>query len=182
MSTYFLQRSHYLRSASAKFAAIPFFYPLQLLLGGLLIDAEAGQCALQPQHTVPPVRMLSKMVKKPWRSLLWLPGTFSIAPSSSPRKAVWLPTWLTSWELQIVVNSGVNYFSRQIMGLSDFHDILLTIILHFGSYIGDRHHRGEISLIRGRLFSYFAFCEPLLAAISPRPCHGRPSWQFPGPY
>jgi hypothetical protein len=45
------------------------------------------------------------------------------------------------------------------MGLSEFHDTLSMIILHFGADIGDGHCRGEISLIRclGRPFSYSAF-------------------------
>jgi hypothetical protein len=45
------------------------------------------------------------------------------------------------------------------MGLSEFHDTLSTIILHFGSDPGDGHCLGEISLIRpyGRPFSYFVF-------------------------
>ncbi len=47
------------------------------------------------------------MVKKLLRSLLWSPGTFWIAPSSSPRKAVWSLSWPTSWKRQILVKSGV---------------------------------------------------------------------------
>jgi hypothetical protein len=45
------------------------------------------------------------------------------------------------------------------MSLSEFLDTLSTIILHFGSDIGDGHCRSEISLIRrpGHPFSYFAF-------------------------
>jgi hypothetical protein len=45
------------------------------------------------------------------------------------------------------------------MGLSEFHDTLAMIILHFGGDIGDGHCHGEISLIRrrGHPFSYFAF-------------------------
>ncbi len=45
------------------------------------------------------------------------------------------------------------------MGLSEFHDTLATIILHFGGDIGNGHCCSEISLIqrRGRPFSYFAF-------------------------
>jgi hypothetical protein len=45
------------------------------------------------------------------------------------------------------------------MGLSEFHDILAMIILHFGGDISDGRCGGEISLIRccGRPFSYFAF-------------------------
>jgi hypothetical protein len=45
------------------------------------------------------------------------------------------------------------------MGLSEFHDTLATIILHFGGNIRNGHCRGEISLIRrhGRPFSYFTF-------------------------
>jgi hypothetical protein len=46
-----------------------------------------------------------------------------------------------------------------VKSLSEFHDTLATIILHFGGDIGDGHCRSEISLIRrrGRPFSYFAF-------------------------
>jgi hypothetical protein len=43
------------------------------------------------------------------------------------------------------------------MGLSEFPDTLLPVILHFGDHIGDRSICGEISLIRRRRFSYFAF-------------------------
>jgi hypothetical protein len=48
-------------------------------------------------------------------------------------------------------------FNRHLMGLSEFHDTLLAIILQFGSDIGDGHRRGEIYLIRRRPFSYLAF-------------------------
>jgi hypothetical protein len=43
------------------------------------------------------------------------------------------------------------------MGLSEFHDTLSTIILHFGGDPGDEYRRGAISLIRCRRcsFSYF---------------------------
>ncbi len=80
-------------------------------------------------HSVPPanrpaLRRLSKTVKKPLQSSLWLPCMLSVAPSLSPCKAVWSPTRLTYWELQILVKSVVNYFSRQIMGLSKCHDTL----------------------------------------------------------
>jgi hypothetical protein len=45
------------------------------------------------------------------------------------------------------------------MGLSEFHDTLSPVILHFGSEIGDGSPCGEISLILRRRcnFSYFAF-------------------------
>jgi hypothetical protein len=45
------------------------------------------------------------------------------------------------------------------MGLSEFHDTLTMIILHFGGDVSNGHCRGEISLIRrrGHPFSNFAF-------------------------
>jgi hypothetical protein len=57
------------------------------------------------------------------------------------------------------VKSGVNYLNQHVMGLSEFHDTLSTIILHFGGDPGDGHRRGAIFLIRRRRcpFSYFAF-------------------------
>ncbi len=50
--------------------------------------------------------------KKPRRSSLWSPATFWIAPSSSPRKAVWSFSWLTSWKQQIVMRSVMNLLSQ----------------------------------------------------------------------
>ncbi len=157
MLIYFSQHSSYCRRASVKFTAAPFFVPLQLLLGGLLIEAEAGQPAFCPPADPPTVRTLSEMVKKLWRSSLWLSGTFRIAPSSSPHKAVWSLSWLTSWEQQTLVKSGVNHFNQHIVGLSEFHDTLSMIILRFSGNISDGHSQGEISLICHHKFSYFAF-------------------------
>jgi hypothetical protein len=33
------------------------------------------------------------------------------------------------------------------VGMCEFHDTLVTIIIHFGGNVGDRHHPSEISLI-----------------------------------
>jgi hypothetical protein len=57
------------------------------------------------------------------------------------------------------VKRGVNRFNWHIVGLSEFHDTLAMIILHFGGDISDGHCSGEISLIhcRSRPFSYFTF-------------------------
>jgi hypothetical protein len=43
------------------------------------------------------------------------------------------------------------------MGLSEFPDTLLPVILHFGGDIGDRSVSGKISLIHRFRFFYFAF-------------------------
>ncbi len=159
MSIYFLQRSSYCRSGAAKFAAAPFLVPPPAHTGR---PPDWGWCQLAwflPPADPPTLRTLSEMVKKLWWSSLWSPGTFWIAPSSSPRKAVWSLSWLTSWKWQILVKSGMNCFNWHIVGLSEFHDSLSTIILYFGSDIGDGHCRGEISLICCHVhpFSYFAF-------------------------
>ncbi len=152
MLTLFLQCLYYHRSASAKFAATPFLHPLQLLLWGWGHPARSS-----PLADSPTLRTLSKMVKKLRQSWLWSPDTFWMAPSFSSHEAVWSFTWLTSWGLQILVKSGMNHFSQHIVGLSEFHHTLLTIILYFGGNISDRNRLGEISLIRRRRFSYFAF-------------------------
>ncbi len=159
MLIYFLQRSSYCQSTSVTFSAMPFFVPPPAHTGR---PPDWVWCRLPcylPPADPPTLRTLSKMVKNLWWSSLWLPGTFWIAPSSSPCKTVWSLSWPTSWKRQILVKSSVNCFNRHIMSLSEFHDTLTTIILHFGSDIGDGHCRGEISLIchRGHLFSYFAF-------------------------
>ncbi len=105
MSIYFLQRSSYCRSASAKFTAAPFFVPPQAPTGR---PPDWGWCLLFAPTDPPTVRTLSEMVKKPRRSSLWSPGIFWIAPSSSPRKAVWSLSWPTYWKRQILVKSGAN--------------------------------------------------------------------------
>jgi hypothetical protein len=159
MLIYFLQHSSYCQSASATFAAVPFFVPPPVHTGRPPDWVWFRLPCFLPLADPSTLRTLSKMVKKLWRSLLWLPGTFWIAPSSSPCKAVWSLSWLTSWKRQILVKSSVNYLNWHIMSLSEFHDTLATIILHFSGDIGDGHCHGEISLIRCRVhpFSYFAF-------------------------
>jgi hypothetical protein len=69
------------------------------------------------------------------------------------------PTNIENVVRQILVKSGVNCFNQHIVGLSEFHATLSTIILYFGSNIGYGLCRGEISLIRrcGRLISCFTF-------------------------
>ncbi len=158
MSIYFLQRSSYCWNASAKFAAAPFFVPPSAPTGR---PPDWGWCQLAcflPPADPQTMRKLSEMVKKPRRSSLWSPGQFWIASSSSPRKAVWSLIWPTSWKRQFLLKSSINRFNRHTMDLSEFHDTLSTIILHFGSDIGNGHRRGEISLIRWHHCpsSYFA--------------------------
>ncbi len=156
MVIYFLQCSSYCRSASATFATVPFFVPPPAHTGRPPDWVWFRLPCFLPPADPQTLRTLSKMVQKLWRSLLLLPGTFWIAHSSSPCKAVWSLSWPTSWKRQILVKSIVNHFNRHIMSLSKFHDTLATIILHFG---GKGHCRGEISLIRrrGHPLSYFAF-------------------------
>jgi hypothetical protein len=45
----------------------------------------------------------------------------------------------------LYVKSTVNHISQHFMGLSEFHDTLLLIILHFSSDIGDGSLCIEIS-------------------------------------
>ncbi len=158
MSMYFSQRSHYHRSASATFAAASFFVTPPVPSGRPLDWSWGWQARSLPPADPLTERTLSKMVKKPRRSSLWSPAMFWITPSS-PRKAVWLLSWPTSWERQVVVKSGVNRLSQQVIGLSEFHDTLLMIILHFGGDPSDGHCHGAISLIccRHCHFSYFTF-------------------------
>ncbi len=156
MMMYFSQRSSYCRSTSAKFTAALFFVPPTASTGR---PPDWGWCQLacfSPPADPPTVRTLSEMVKKPRRSSLWSPGSFS--PSSSPRKAVWLLSWPTSWKRQILVKSGMNCFNRHNVDLSEFHNIL-NDHSHFSSDIADGHRCSEISLVRRRHrpFSYFAF-------------------------
>ncbi len=159
MLIYFLQRSSHCRSVSATFAGVPFFVPPPAHTGRPPDWVWCQLACFLPPADPPTLRTLSKMVKKLWRSSLWSPGTFWIAPSSSPCKEVWALSWMTSWKWQILVKSSVNCFNWHIMGLSEFHDTLATIILHFGGDIGDGYCRSEISLIRrrGHPFSYLAF-------------------------
>ncbi len=159
MSMCFLQRSHYHWSASATFAAASFFIPPPAPSGRYPDWGWGWRACSSPLADPLTVRTLSKKVKKPRRSFAVIACHVLDRLFSSPRKAVWSPTWPTSWELQIIVKNGVNRFSRHVMSLSEFHDTLSMIILHFGGDPGDDHHRGAISLICccRRPFSYFAF-------------------------
>jgi hypothetical protein len=116
--------------------------PLPLLLGGLLSVGEASQLTLLPPADSPTV-VEGGQKSKAIRAMR--PRMFLIAPSSSPRKAIWSQAWSSS--LRALIKSGENYFSRHIMSLSKFHDTLSPIILHFDSDIGNRSLCGEISLI-----------------------------------
>jgi hypothetical protein len=58
--------SYYCQSVLGKVHHCAIFHTsLQLLLGGLLSEAEAGQLTLLPPADWPTMRRLSKMVKKP---------------------------------------------------------------------------------------------------------------------
>jgi hypothetical protein len=67
-----------------------------------------------------------------------------------------LATWPTSLRAAGSHESGVNCFSLHVMGLSEFHDTLPPVILHFGGDIGNGnlHHRPfAIFLILLKTFS-----------------------------
>ncbi len=87
--------SCYCRSTSANLNLRYFSHTF--ILGGFLCESKAGQLVLYHWLTAQTEWTLSKMVKKLWWSWLWLPRTFWIALSSSPRKAFWSPTWPTSY-------------------------------------------------------------------------------------
>jgi hypothetical protein len=68
------------------------------------------------------------------------------------------------------------------MGLSEFPDIFLPVILYFGGHIGDVSLCDEISLARRRhtVISFtFSSEKTLISSFLSRPGHGRPSGQFP---
>jgi hypothetical protein len=92
--------------------------------------------SLPPDYS-PTVRTLSKMAKEPSRSSLWPPRTSWIAPYSFPSKAVWSPTWPTSWRAAGSHKCCKNSFGWHVMDLSEFPDTLLLFIFHFGGDIGD---------------------------------------------
>jgi hypothetical protein len=88
-----------------------FSYLLQLLLGGFLVAAEVSQIALchWPTHQQRERRLRwSKSRDNQQCDRLARSGSLLLHPLI---KAVWSLTWLTSWELQILVKSVVNRFS-----------------------------------------------------------------------
>ncbi len=181
MSMYFSQPYYYRRSSLAMFAAEPFFAPPPAPFERPP-DWGWGQPALfSPPADPPTVRTLSKMVGDHGSDCLPCSGSLLLLllVKQFDRSA-----GQTFWERQIIVKSGMNRLSRHVIGLGEFHDTLLMIILHFGGDPSDGHHRGEISLIRCRRcpFSCFAFWKSLIAAFLSKPCLGRPSWQLPGSY
>jgi hypothetical protein len=61
-----------------------------------------------------------------------------------------LPSWPASLRAAGSHESSVNLSGQHVMGLSEFHDTLLLIVLHFSGEIGDGSSYSEISLIRRR--------------------------------
>ncbi len=97
------------------------------------------------------VRTLSKMVKKLQYLLLRMSRMSILAPSSSPSKVVWSPTWPSSLRVAGPRERGMNCFSQHAMGLSKFPDSLPSIILHSSSNIGNGSLCIEVPLIWCRL-------------------------------
>ncbi len=91
------------------------------------------------------VRMLSKMLKKHSNRSCGFLAHSKLLFLCLLVRHFGHPFGRLLWELKILVKSGVNRSSWHIMGLSKFHDTLLTINLHFGSDIGNGSLGGEIS-------------------------------------
>jgi hypothetical protein len=157
--THFRQRSHYRRSASAKFAAVHFSTPISVPIGGLLSENKAGQLSLHPR---PPLKQrerclrLSKILGHHRFGRLIRPESLLFHLQGKP--FVNIPGRLLL-ELCRSHESGVNRSGRHVKGLSKFPDVLLPVILQFGGHIGDGSLCVKISLIgrRRRRFLYFAF-------------------------
>ncbi len=115
-----------------------------------------GQPASSSSANSPTLRTLSKIVKKPLRSSPRFPCALSTAPSSSLRPVNWAPAWPTSYWASILVKSGVNRFSRHVMGLAEFPNTLQPVILHFGNDISNGSPWVEVLLIHRRhWYSFF---------------------------
>ncbi len=153
---HFRQHSYYRWSASVKFAAVLFLVPSsQPLLGGLLSENEAGQLALRPR---PPLKQWERFLRlsknRGHHHFGRLTHPASVLLHLQGKPFVDTPGWLLK-ELRHSHKSGVNRSGRHIMGLSEFPDSLLPVILHFGSDIGDGSLCDEISLIRCCRRSFF---------------------------
>ncbi len=124
--------SSYITAVSAKSATVLFLTPpLSLLLGGFLGEDEAHQLALHPWPSH------QQWEHCPW----WSEMAAFIAMIASHvlthsfhllLKQFGRPPSQLLWELQICVKSGVNHFSQHVMGLSEFHDTLSSVVLNFG--------------------------------------------------
>ncbi len=132
--------------------------PIPALLGSLLSKNKAGQLVVQPRLTHKQWECCLRSSRNHGRHRR-LPHGSRIAPSSYPSEAVWSSTWPTSSSARGPRESGVSCSGRHDMGLSEFPDSLLPVILHFSGNIGDGSLCSGISLIHHRRcrFSYFAF-------------------------
>ncbi len=148
--------------------------PIPALPGGLLSENEAGQLALCPWPPLKEWECCLKLSKNRGRhrfgrhrfgrhrfsrhrfGRLACPESLLLHLKGKPFGR---PPWPTSLRASGYPESAVNRSGRHVMGLSEFPDTLLLVVLHFGGHLGDRNICGEISLIRGhcRRFSDFAF-------------------------
>ncbi len=154
--------------------------PISVLIEGLLSENEAGQLALRPR---PPLKQwecclrLSKNRRRHRFGHLTRPELLLLHLQGKPFYHP--PGWLLR-ELRRSHESSVNHSGRHVMGLSEFPDILLPVILQFGGHIGDENLCVEISLIGHCRYLYFAFDKRLY--LHPRQglvMVQRPSKQFP---
>ncbi len=155
MSMYFLQQSYFRRSLGEVRQWDIFRTPSSSFWEASWLRLRLASLLFVPSQ---PTKS-ENIVQDGKKAAAIMPGRFWIAPSSSPRKAIWLLSWPTSWVQQIIVKSSVNCFSWHIMGLSKFHDTLSMIIWTSVVISAKDTHRGDISLICccHCPFSYFAF-------------------------
>ncbi len=152
--------------------------PLLLILGILLAEGEAAQIALHCQMTHQQWEHCPSCSRgKAITAMTTLHILQSLLLHLCVKHFGYPPGWLL-WERQIFMKSDVNHFIRHVMGLSEFHNTLLLIILQFWGNISNGSLCVEVSPIcRHRWF--LLLWSLLISVFSSRPCHGRPSWQFP---
>ncbi len=133
--------------------------PISVLIGGLLSENEGGQLSLRLRPPLKEWERCLRLLKnrghhpfgrltRPVSLLLYLQG-----------KPFFYPSGRLLWELRRSHESGVNPSGRHAKGLSEFPEILLPVILQFGSHIGDGSLCVKIFLFgrHRRRFLYFAF-------------------------
>ncbi len=97
-------------------------HPLLLLLGGLLGEGgpASSLCKFHElTHSENDVQDCQRTVAIIATNVL---HTFSLAPSSSPRPAIWVSTWLTSSRSSYFCREWCELYSRHVVGLSEVSD------------------------------------------------------------
>jgi hypothetical protein len=135
-------------------AAMSFSRSLSFFLEGFLGEGQATQLHIHSQPSRPQWNCCPKWLRSSDNNCPECLACPQLTLSSSPRSAVWAPTWLTSWWSSYPCGKWHELFYSTCYGLREFPDNCPPVILYFGGNIGNVSLRIEVPLDLHRFPSF----------------------------